>query len=280
MSHSAPGSPVKDQTNTSRIVPDVTTFHRTSGRAFVGGDVRWGVQWDRHTEGEWQGDFNFVVMADIQLGLQTANFPMSGSTWDDEREMATRCVEEVNRLQPRFVVVCGDFVDAMPYTGREDDRRNKKKEQDPVLHQRQTDDFKAVFSRIDPCIPLVCVCGNHDVSDIPNRRTITDYGQEYGDDYFAFWCGGVRCIVLNTMMYNALEKSRWEDPKQEGSKFSVAEKAEAQELARAQHTWLTREVQSLQGSSPTHVLAFSHLAPFLYDANEPKGYYNLEPAVS
>ena len=51
-------------------------------------------------------------------------------------------------------------------------------------------------------IPLVCLCGNHDVGNRPNAVTIEEYKREFGDDYLAFWAGGCRCIVVNTSLYN------------------------------------------------------------------------------
>lgn len=55
-----------------------------------------------------------------------------------------------------------------------------------------------VMGKIDPDIPLLCVCGNHDVGNVPNKVTIDRYTSEFGDDYFAFWVGGVRGLVLNS----------------------------------------------------------------------------------
>jgi hypothetical protein len=75
--------------------------------------------------------------------------------------------------------------------------------------------------KIDPSIPLVCLCGNHgaepapsscltasvqrlpphargtriertDVGNTPTRATIYSYKERFGDDYFRFWVGGVR----------------------------------------------------------------------------------------
>ena len=51
---------------------------------------------------------------------------------------------------PAFFIVCGDLVDAMP-------------DQWPQIRESQEKDFFRVFSKLSPDIPLVCVCGNHDV---------------------------------------------------------------------------------------------------------------------
>jgi predicted MPP superfamily phosphohydrolase len=49
--------------------------------------------------------------------------------------------------QPRFVVVCGDLVDASP--------------DKPQWQEAQVKTFKDVMATVDESIPLVCLCGNH-----------------------------------------------------------------------------------------------------------------------
>lgn len=61
--------------------------------------------------------------------------------------------------------------------------------------------WQAVFSGLDPSIPLLCVCGNHDVGNAPNAVTVERYVSEFGDDYFGFWVGGVRGLVINSNLY-------------------------------------------------------------------------------
>ena len=86
--------------------------------------------------------------------------------------------------------------------------------------QEQT--FKDIFSQIDPSIPLVCVCGNHDVGNQPTHDTIQQFRDRFGDDYFAFWAGGVRFLVLNSQYY--------EDP------------SLVLDLKEAQDQWLDKEL--------------------------------------
>ena len=65
------------------------------------------------------------------------------------------CRQTVNLLnsmspKPAFFIVCGDLVDAFP-------------DKWPEIRAAQEKDFLKVFKNLDPDIPLVCVCGNHDV---------------------------------------------------------------------------------------------------------------------
>lgn len=85
--------------------------------------------------------------------------------------MAKRAVKCINAMtpRPRFVVVCGDLVHAYPWQKPAYGRQVTARARDGALtvhaHQPalvfQVQDFKRVMARIDPSIPLVCLCGNH-----------------------------------------------------------------------------------------------------------------------
>ena len=58
-----------------------------------------------------------------------------------------------------------------------------------------------MYKDLDPEIPLVCVCGNHDVGEEPTKETIEGYAKSFGDDYFSFWHGGVKFMVINSQYF-------------------------------------------------------------------------------
>lgn len=74
-------------------------------------------------ERQWTGPFCFIQAADPQLGLMKAwrdgDCDSGGEEWAEEVELTKQAVEAVNQLRPRprFMVLCGDLVHAMP--GRE-----------------------------------------------------------------------------------------------------------------------------------------------------------------
>lgn len=43
------------------------------------------------------------------------------------------------------------------------------------MRAQQEEDFKAILSQLNPAIPLVCVCGNHDVGNQPTREGVAMY---------------------------------------------------------------------------------------------------------
>jgi len=62
-------------------------------------------------------------------------------------------------------------------------------------------DFQQVFEDLHPAIPLVCVCGNHDIGDSPTVATVAQYRNEFGDDFFSFWVGGCKFLVINSQYF-------------------------------------------------------------------------------
>ena len=54
----------------------------------------------------------------------------------------------------------------------------------PERLERQARDWKAAADGLDASIPMVCVCGNHDVGNRPNSATISAFRDRFGDDYF------------------------------------------------------------------------------------------------
>ncbi len=112
-------------------------------------------------ESKWSESFFFVQAADTQLGMIDTWGDGSGVgskypniVWDREMELCKKTVSLLNAMNPKpvFFIVCGDLVDAFP-------------DQWPEIRAKQEQDFFQVFSQLDKNIPLVCVCGNHDVGE-------------------------------------------------------------------------------------------------------------------
>ena len=249
-------------------------------------------------ERAWRGEWTFVQLADTQLGM----FRAAGG-WREEIAMAERAVAAVNALapRPRFVVVCGDLTDAMPCGPRAA----------PARCEAQRADFARVFARVDPAIATVCVCGNHDVGNRPTAASLAEYRTWFGCDRAAFWMGGCRCVVINSALYAAREDHWWlpsareraTAPAVDGGAAAAdaalaADRAFARAAADEQDAWLDSELSAMRAlgeagngdddadapasplaSPPVHLIAFAHHPPFLFAPDEPKGYFNLEPAV-
>jgi len=115
--------------------------------------------------------------------------------------------------------------------------------------------LKKSLLRLDPSIPAICVCGNHDIGNQPSEKTVTRYRGSFGDDYFSFWVGGSLYLVLNSQYYvdDSLVKS----------------------LSTAQESWLDVILNSTSTKSAKHISVFLHVPPFRTDINEESDYFNL-----
>ena len=199
-------------------------------------------------EEQWQGAFTFIQAADTQLGLQERYIEKkSNPGWSKEIEWTRKMVEDINRMQikPRFLVICGDLIDAYPTKQQEKERKE------------QESDLKRELNRLK--IPLVCVCGNHDVGDRPNEGTVAKYRSSFGDDYFSFWCGGVYFLVLNSQY--------WQDS------------TDAENLSKEHDDWLNAQLHIIKTKKPHHAVVFQHIPPFINEVDETKQYFNLEPVI-
>ncbi|XP_022693957.1 serine/threonine-protein phosphatase CPPED1-like isoform X1 [Varroa jacobsoni] len=202
---------------------------------------------DEEKEREWVGPFCFIQAADTQFGMIDSfvnKVDEVSVTWEAEINHTRTAIKAANQMspKPRFFIVCGDLVDAMPGT----------------MHRlAQEKDWNEIFQDLDNAIPLVCVCGNHDVGNTPTAQTIQDYTKAFGsDDYFTFWCGGVFNIVLNSQFF------------ENGSQVP--------DLAKEHLAWIDEQLVQAKEKSATHVLIFQHIPFFLREANEEKEYFNLE----
>src|SRR5690606_6640447 len=112
---------------------------------------------------QWNDPFFFVQIADPQLGITTAfeeKDGLGGSTWEVEKENLRRAVSAINKLRPKFVVVSGDLTHASP---------------PKPYYDAQIREVRRLMARVSETIPVLYVCGNHDVCDHPTLETLGGY---------------------------------------------------------------------------------------------------------
>ena len=207
-----------------------TRFTRAQKREFQG--------LDHAHEGKWNKPFFFLQLADTQYGFFTQN-----QGFQQEVTLVNRAIQHVNRLKPLFVIVCGDLTHATPSDPR---------------YTAQVRQFKADFSKVSKDIPLVCVCGNHDIGNQPDPVLISSYRKHFGDDYFGFWVGGVRCLVLNSSV--------------------IKDSTSAPDVLAQQEIWFKTMLRDAQQAQAQHILVFQHHPWFLKTEDEPEEYFNLPVA--
>ncbi|XP_044289738.1 serine/threonine-protein phosphatase CPPED1 [Varanus komodoensis] len=201
-------------------------------------------------EQEWKAPFYFIQGADPQFGLMKAyaigDCSSGGDEWGEELRLTQQAVRAINQLNPRpkFLVLCGDLIHGMPGT---------------PWREAQTRDLKDALSGVHHDIPLVFVSGNHDLGNTPTPETIEHFCQEWGDDYFSFWVGGIFFLVLNSQLYFDASK--------------------CPELKTAQDAWLSHQLAIATERKCKHVIVFQHIPLFLKDPNEDHDYFNLEESI-
>jgi 3',5'-cyclic AMP phosphodiesterase CpdA len=199
----------------------------------------------RRRERRWKGPFFFIQIADTQFGMFAQN-----QSWDRETELFSRAVAAINRLKPRFVIMSGDMVN--------------QPAGEPA-HAAQVAEYLRIARRIDPAIPLLGVCGNHDVGNRPTRAALAAYRREFGDDRYTFWAGGICGLVLNSNLY-------W-DP------------TGAQQEQARQEVWFARSLRAAREAGAKQILVFQHHSWFLEKPDEPDQYFTIprarrDPALS
>jgi len=200
---------------------------------------------EKEKESVWRGSFYFIQGSDTQFGMtETYVEKRPNPGWDKEIALAEECIKAINAMEPRpkFFIICGDLVDALPGT---------------KYRSGQEKSFIQVFEALHPDIPLVCVCGNHDVGNTPTPDSIQCYRDKFGDDYFTFYCSGVMFIVLNSQYF--------EDP-------SLVE-----DLMKEQEIWLEKQLEEAKSGKYKHAVVFQHIPWFLKEPDEEKQYFNIVP---
>ena len=176
-------------------------------------------------------EFFFVQLADMQFGMFASDRDFAQETVNYEFVVAN-----INRIRPRFVVICGDLI-------------NK------VGDAAQTAEYLRITAKIDPSIPVYAVPGNHDVGNEPTPETLAYYRQHFGPDHYSFVQGSLYGIVLNSGVISA--------------------PGNVQEAAAEQEAWLKAELAKSRSTGARHIVVFQHHSWFLEKAEEPNQYFNI-----
>ena len=193
---------------------------------------------EQRREGRFSRAFYFVVAADTQLGFRANN-----EGFAHESRLVTRLVRRLNRIcpRPRALVIVGDMINMPAYS--------------PKKYAAQRDEHRRLFARLRREIALVHVPGNHDVGSSPSRKLIEIYRRDFGDDYFTFWLGGVKGIVINSSSLNRPGRFR--------------------RHLRQQTRWLRRELKSAVRERPAHLFVFQHHPWYVRRPEEPDNFFSM-----
>ncbi|XP_039252151.2 serine/threonine-protein phosphatase CPPED1-like [Styela clava] len=194
------------------------------------------------SEDSWCGSYTFIHGSDPQFGFIDLIKGGGGKKWDTEIKLLKDAISAINKMSPRpkFFFICGDLIDAYPGV-------------EPT-NSEQTKDMIKILSECE--IPIFVISGNHDIGNKPTTSSIEQYTEQYGDDFYSFYAGGVFYIALNSQYFY--------------------EPDELPQLANEQMIWLDEQLQEAKSNQDiTHTVVFMHIPLFISDPDEKNQYFSI-----
>ena len=202
--------------------------------------------------------FKFLQLADTQFGLfahiskkspeERADMvsrglkvrpipPMEG--FRPEAELFEQAVHAANRVNPAFVVMCGDMVN-------------------DINNPDQVDEVLRIAAKLNDGIAIYWVAGNHDAATDtlhPEPKSLATYRAAFGDDYYSFQHQDSSFIVLNSPVMQHPEQvlDEWE----------------------SEYRFLRQELIAAKARNSSQIILFTHHPLFGQSAREPDSYWNI-----
>tara|TARA_A100001037_G_scaffold128599_1_gene116437 strand:+ start:1181 stop:2020 length:840 start_codon:yes stop_codon:yes gene_type:complete len=197
---------------------------------------------------------SFIQMADPQFGMYSAVSKLSDSDKEDRRKrgihieytgpvldgfsketlLFTEAIETANKINPNFVVICGDMV------------------QDSDSEE-QFEELMRISQLLNHEIKLYYVAGNHDVGNSPTQVDLDKYKERFGEYNYSFQEANCYFIVINSAICH--------DPSLVPDEWDVL------------ISFLETELQSAVELQYKHKIVFMHHPLFLNDPNEGDSYH-------
>ena len=202
---------------------------------------------------------SFVQMADPQFGMYSSvskfsdadkaerrqrgiNIEYTGPVLEGlakETSLFTEAIETANKINPDFVVICGDMV------------HNSDSDE-------QFQELIRISRLLNEDIKLYWVAGNHDVGDKPTRAGLAQYKEQFGEYNYSFQEENCYFIVLNSSICY--------DPGSVPDEWDIL------------ISFLEKELQIAASVQQRHKIIFMHHPLYLNDPNEGDNYFVIPSA--
>jgi len=202
---------------------------------------------------------SFVQMADPQFGMYSSvskfsdadkaerrqrgiNIEYTGPVLEGlakETSLFTEAIETANKINPDFVVICGDMV------------HNSDSDE-------QFQELIRISRLLNEDIKLYWVAGNHDVGDKPTRAGLAQYKEQFGEYNYSFQEKNCYFIVLNSSICY--------DPGSVPDEWDIL------------ISFLEKELQIAASVQQRHKIIFMHHPLYLNDPNEGDNYFVIPSA--
>lgn len=197
----------------------------------------------RNLQGQWDKDFSFVYVTD----------PLFETT-STSAEILRQTISAINKLRPRFVVIGGNLIH--PSRGDSGDSTS-------LSYYNNIDNFRKAMARLSDTIPALYVPGINDFRTDPiamveadesfilTTHCLAEYRRRFGSDYYGFWYGGVRCLVVNSSLMFLSASIQLSNSSHQQYDNALADEVKAHDI------WFEEEIEQAKLCS-THMLIFSH----------------------
>ena len=202
---------------------------------------------------------SFVQMADPQFGMYSSVSKFSDADKAERRQrginieytgpileglaketsLFTEAIETANKIDPDFVVICGDMV------------HNSDSDE-------QFQELIRISRLLNEDIKLYWVAGNHDVGDKPTRAGLAQYKEQFGEYNYSFQEENCYFIVLNSSICY--------DPGSVPDEWNIL------------ISFLEKELQIAASVQQRHKIIFMHHPLYLNDPNEGDNYFVIPSA--
>ena len=202
---------------------------------------------------------SFVQMADPQFGMYSSVSKFSDADKAERRQrginieytgpileglaketsLFTEAIETANKINPDFVVICGDMV------------HNSDSDE-------QFQELIRISRLLNEDIKLYWVAGNHDVGDKPTRAGLAQYKEQFGEYNYSFQEENCYFIVLNSSICY--------DPGSVPDEWEIL------------ISFLEKELQIAASIQQRHKIIFMHHPLYLNDPNEGDNYFVIPSA--
>jgi len=202
---------------------------------------------------------SFVQMADPQFGMYSSVSKFSDADKAERRQrginieytgpileglaketsLFTEAIETANKINPDFVVICGDMV------------HNSDSDE-------QFQELIRISRLLNEDIKLYWVAGNHDVGDKPTQAGLAQYKEQFGEYNYSFQEENCYFIVLNSSICY--------DPGSVPDEWEIL------------ISFLEKELQIAASVQQRHKIIFMHHPLYLNDPNEGDNYFVIPSA--
>eukprot|EP01038_Epipyxis_sp_PR26KG_P010236 gene10236-13769_t len=147
------------------------------------------IGYTHNIQGHWNKEFIFMYISNPNFGFFQNNNNNNNNNNNksfEEQDQLKASITAINKIRPKFVVISGNMTYNSPYEPN---------------YESQVNEFRRTMARLSDTIPAVYVPGERDVGIFPTVSSIAKYRESFGADFYGFWYGGLKCLIINSSLF-------------------------------------------------------------------------------